>query len=70
MSVYYRTAALIVTTTGFFVVAFFFSMVMNRLVHAFFPPNLADYINDGVSAIQILLILFGTGFMAAIHRRY
>jgi hypothetical protein len=47
----------------FFAVAFFFSWVMNLLVHSIFPPDIANYINDGASAAQIVLILFATGFM-------
>ena len=58
------------TTVGFFVIAFFFSLVMNQLVHDIFPPNIADYVNDAVSAVQILLILFATGFMDCIHKKY
>ena len=50
-------------TVLFFAIAFFFSLVMNQSVHALFSPATADYINDGASAVQIILILFATGFM-------
>jgi hypothetical protein len=53
----------IIVTVMFFAVAFFFSWVMNLLVHSIFPPDIANYINDGASAAQIVLILFATGFM-------
>jgi hypothetical protein len=63
----YRSVTIAVTAAGFFIIAFFFSMVMNQLVHAMFPPETADYINEAASAIQIVLILYGTGFM---HRMF
>jgi hypothetical protein len=59
----------IVTTVGFFIVAFFFSLVMNQMVHALFPPSVADYVNDFASAVQIILILYATGFMDCIHKK-
>jgi rhamnogalacturonyl hydrolase YesR len=55
-------------TIGFFAIAFFFSMVMNQVVHAFFTPGTAEYVIDAVSAGQILLILYATGFMDTIRK--
>lgn len=56
-----------IVTVVFFTIAFFFSWVMNRLVHGIFPSSVADYVNDGASALQIILILFATGFMDMLH---
>ena len=56
-------------TIGFFVIAFFFSAMMNLLIHTLFPPTLATYINDAASAVQILLILYATGFMDIVRKK-
>lgn len=47
--------------------AFFFSWFMNQLTYTYFPPQIAGFIEDGASAVMIMMMLWAMGFFDRPH---
>jgi hypothetical protein len=58
MSKAYKIAAIVMSSA----LAFFFSWYMNCLIHSYVSPDIAEWVEDGVSALMIMMLLGAVGF--------